>query len=286
MSASAATHVKRCLRANPGAIPAPAPAPDFERHQRKCAICRHPEREAIEELFIYWHSAQSITDLFDLPDWSTMYRHARAAGLYELRRRNVRAVLDLLLENADAVEPTPMSLVASVRAYACLTDSGSWHEPEKRVHMTTVVRREDSTAAGATDAGSQRAPAASSPAGHEPRTGSTGGTGSEPVHDNPVPSSSSSLQPLPASQSSMPLAHTPSMGQAPPSPAPASVATHHSFTLRNEGSLPSNRQSVELESRVSHSKQTTELRSNRQISPHAPRALPLAQSHAMKAAKK
>lgn len=79
MSASAATQVKRCLRANPGAIPTPAPVgdpersrrtPDFERHRRKCAVCNHPEREAIEELFIYWHSAGSITDHFDLPDWS------------------------------------------------------------------------------------------------------------------------------------------------------------------------------------------------------------------------
>lgn len=77
MGATAATHVKRYLRAaKPGAIPTAAPAPDFQRHQRKCAICRHPEREAIEELFVHWHSASSITDLFDLPDWSTVYRHA------------------------------------------------------------------------------------------------------------------------------------------------------------------------------------------------------------------
>jgi hypothetical protein len=138
MGASVPARVKRCLRAAPGSIPPPSPAPDFERHRRKCAVCNHPEREAIEELFIYWHSAGSIQDHFNLPDWSTLYRHAHAAGLYERRRHNIRAVLDHLLESADGVEATPMSIVAAVRAYACLTDSGAWLEPAKRVLYTTT----------------------------------------------------------------------------------------------------------------------------------------------------
>lgn len=65
MSAFAATPVEKCLRAHPGALPAPVPAPDFARHQRKCGVCHHPDREAIEEPFVCWHSPSSIQEFFD-----------------------------------------------------------------------------------------------------------------------------------------------------------------------------------------------------------------------------
>jgi hypothetical protein len=249
MSASAATHVKRCLRAaQPGAIPVPAPAPDFERHQRKCAICHHPDREAIEELFIYWHSADSIRHLFNLPDWSTMYRHARAAGLYERRRHNVRAVLEHLLEGVDGVEPTPMSIVSAVRAYACLTDSGGWVEPTKRLLLTTShVSKDSSPPAAPPLANSVPATA------HENRQGSRDAESSRQGTSEAVPESNEQRG------------------------TSASEATH---------SKTSNRQSPELELPVSHSKQRTGPLSNRQIPPHVQRELPLAQKSAAKVPKR
>ncbi|MFZ0213039.1 MAG: hypothetical protein WBE20_12665 [Candidatus Acidiferrales bacterium] len=129
--------------------------PDFEHHRRKCKICSHPEREAIEDLFIHWHSPESIHDQFgDYPpfDVSSIYRHARAAGLYARRSKNLRAVFDLLLEQADSVQPTAHGIVAVVRAYSCLTKTNQWVEPEKRVHIINNVYRHDAPTPSTTSA--------------------------------------------------------------------------------------------------------------------------------------
>jgi hypothetical protein len=118
--------------------------PDLERHQRKCVICHHPDREAIEELFVDWHSPQDISEHFDLEDWSTIYRHARATGLYNQRGRNVRSALERVIEYAGhgSVTINGIGIVRAVRAYACLTDTGEWIEPATRV----IVSRAEPTA--------------------------------------------------------------------------------------------------------------------------------------------
>jgi hypothetical protein len=174
MPATVATHAKAALRARKLARPSGtgaksklntasarrsspvAASPEeaasessFERHSRKCKICSHPDREIIEELFINWHSAQSIRGQFAMYhpfDWWAVYRHARAAGLYAKRRKNLRAVLDLLLEGVTNVSPTAHGVIAAVRAYSCLTETNSWVEPEKRVRITNHVYRHDSPA--------------------------------------------------------------------------------------------------------------------------------------------
>lgn len=109
-------------------------SPSLERHRRKCTVCKHAERDAIEEAFLHWVSPEFITEQFDLPDWSTLYRHAHATGLFAQRRRNVRFALENVIERADDVEViTAAGLVRAVRAYACLTDSGEWVEPASHV---------------------------------------------------------------------------------------------------------------------------------------------------------
>ena len=39
---------------------------DLVRHERKCSVCQHPDREAIEEAFLHWHNVAQITEEFDL----------------------------------------------------------------------------------------------------------------------------------------------------------------------------------------------------------------------------
>ncbi|MFZ0857765.1 MAG: hypothetical protein WAN10_13020 [Candidatus Acidiferrales bacterium] len=166
MPATPATHAKASLRASkrvhPGeTVRRPEPArrvdasaksklkiaaseSNLERHSRKCKICNHPDREAIEELFVNWHSPQSIRSQFAIYhpfDWCAIYRHARAAGLYAKRSRNLRAVLDLLLEGATNVPPTAHGVIAAIRAYSCLTEKNQWVEPEKRVRIVNHVYR-------------------------------------------------------------------------------------------------------------------------------------------------
>ncbi len=160
---TAATRAKAALRASklarrgepvrPVGTAAKPPVPSessFEHHRRKCLVCNHPEREAIEELFINWHSPRAIHSEFGIYprlDWSSIYRHARAAGLYAKRRKNLRAVFDLVLEQAADVAPTAHGIVAVVRGYSCLTDTHKWVEPEKRVRITNHVYRHDLPAA-------------------------------------------------------------------------------------------------------------------------------------------
>ncbi|MGH9731489.1 MAG: hypothetical protein ACRD4A_07290 [Candidatus Acidiferrales bacterium] len=132
------------LEPRPGSEPSPASSvnsathsPSLERHRRKCTVCKHAERDAIEEAFLHWVSPDFITQEFELPDWSTLYRHAHATGLFAQRRRNVRFALENVIEHSDEVEITAAGLVRAVRAYASLTDSGEWVEPASRIIVSS-----------------------------------------------------------------------------------------------------------------------------------------------------
>ena len=134
--------------------------PDLARHRRKCSICRHPERETIEDLFIHWHSPNTIANYFDDTaddaedagdeshnrlriTWVAIYRHAYALGLDEVRRRNLRFAFEHILEQAGDITPTSASIMAAARAYAaCLNNDGHWNDPPKQVIVTNILKRE------------------------------------------------------------------------------------------------------------------------------------------------
>jgi hypothetical protein len=61
------------------------------RHKRCCKICSHEKREEIEQDFIAWKSPIAIAEEYGLADRMNVYRHANALGLFEKRRRNIRA---------------------------------------------------------------------------------------------------------------------------------------------------------------------------------------------------
>lgn len=242
MPATVTTHAKAALRSkspsrrslDEGGSPHPSPGnaeaeSSFERHSRKCTICNHPDREAIEELFINWHSPQSIRGLFAIYhpfDWSAVYRHARAAGLYAKRSKNLRAVLDLLLEGATHVKPTAHGVIAAVRAYSCLTEEHKWVEPEKCVHIVSEVYRHDAPAP-------KNAPTASAT--------TVPGSPVEPAASSQSNGAASSTVPRPGTN---------------PEPSPyicSPLTTEHSLALSAvEGPLVSNRQPTELESPLTH----------------------------------
>ncbi|MFI5126064.1 MAG: hypothetical protein ACHQJX_04480, partial [Candidatus Acidiferrales bacterium] len=113
-------------------------ASHLSHHQRKCVICRHPDRETIEEMFVHWHSASRIYKRFMLPDRSTIYDHAHATGLFAKRRRNLRYALEHMIERADECDISSHGIVAAIKAYASLTTSGEWNEPARRVIYTSV----------------------------------------------------------------------------------------------------------------------------------------------------
>jgi hypothetical protein len=88
------------------------------RHQRCCTVCHHPQREEIDRDFINWKSPAVIAKEYELADRTSVYRHAHALGLFEKRRRNIRAALERIIERAGEVDVTAGAVVQAVVAYA------------------------------------------------------------------------------------------------------------------------------------------------------------------------
>jgi hypothetical protein len=107
-----------------------------ERHERKCAICAHPERDEIDESFLHWHSPLKTAALYQIP-LRSLHRHAHATGLYAERQGNLRSVLDRVLERAETATVSGDCVIRAVRAYSCLGDDNEWTEPASRVMFSS-----------------------------------------------------------------------------------------------------------------------------------------------------
>ena len=111
------------------------------RHEKLCTICKHRKREEIENDFVNWHSPAEIAKTYDLPDRSTVYRHAHALDLFAKRRRNIRAALEGIIERAAEVEITAASVVAAVQAYAKINAAGQWIDRTETVNLHELFDR-------------------------------------------------------------------------------------------------------------------------------------------------
>ena len=108
-------------------------AADPARHARKCEICHHSDRDAIEGEFIDWHPPDTIVDDYELNSRASIYRHAHAVGLFRRRRRNLRCALELVIQEAERTSPTADAIIRAVRAHSRVTSSGRWIEAPKYV---------------------------------------------------------------------------------------------------------------------------------------------------------
>ena len=104
-----------------------------ERHARKCLICRHPDREEIDDAFMHWYRPARIVSDFNLAHSRTIYRHAHATGLYGLRLTKLRCATEMIVEHADSVIPSADAVIRAIRACCCINNRGEWHEPPRRV---------------------------------------------------------------------------------------------------------------------------------------------------------
>jgi hypothetical protein len=109
----------------------------LERHSRRCIICHHPEREAIEEEFVHWRAPWKLAQDFKLADYRTVYRHARAAGLLLQRRERLHSALDAFVESVDDVTFTGDTILRAMRAYSCIDSHGRWTEIPTQVQFST-----------------------------------------------------------------------------------------------------------------------------------------------------
>ena len=87
------------------------------RHRRNCTVCAHERCAELEADFVGWKNPTLIANEFGLADRTSVYRHAHAFGLFEKRKRNVRAALERIIEKAGEVEVTSSAVVAAVQAY-------------------------------------------------------------------------------------------------------------------------------------------------------------------------
>jgi len=116
---------------------------DLSRHERRCSICHHPDREAIEEAFLQWRSVKSIDVDFEPEGGPTaIYRHARALKLFKQRNLALRSSLEFVIEQAEHVMPTAEGLVKAIRAYTRINDVGEWIDTPT-THIVKVMPMRD-----------------------------------------------------------------------------------------------------------------------------------------------
>jgi len=62
-------------------------------------------------------------------------------GLFEKRRRNVRAALERIIEKASSVEVTAAAVVSAIQAYAKINANGEWVDRVEHVDLKAVFDR-------------------------------------------------------------------------------------------------------------------------------------------------
>jgi hypothetical protein len=114
---------------------------DLERHERKCVICQHPYRDAIDDYFLQWYPPHRIAEEFRIPKVRCIYRHAHATGLMQQRRLAVRDSLEYIVERAYDVVPSAEAVIQAVQACSRINAQGQWVDPPRRVIFSSEVNR-------------------------------------------------------------------------------------------------------------------------------------------------
>ena len=104
-------------------------------------MCRHEQRAEIESAFVGWRSPAALAEEYGLADRTSIYRHAHALGLFEKRRRNIRAALERIIEKAGDVDVTASAVVSAVQAYAKINAAGEWIDRTETVSMNDLFDR-------------------------------------------------------------------------------------------------------------------------------------------------
>lgn len=94
---------------------ATGPEAALARHRAQCHICRHAQRDAIEQEFLDWVPAREIAEEYKLGSYRAVYRHAHALALFRARRGHVERVLDNILERSGEAKITAASVVSAIR---------------------------------------------------------------------------------------------------------------------------------------------------------------------------
>lgn len=78
---------------------------------------------------------------FDIPECSSIYRHARATGLFEKRDRNIKLALGKIVERAGEIMPNANAIVAAAVALAKINGDGRYIERREVLSLTPIFER-------------------------------------------------------------------------------------------------------------------------------------------------
>jgi hypothetical protein len=110
---------------------------DLSHHKRRCSICHHPDRDAIEEAFLQWCNTRVIQHEFKIAE-RAIYRHAHALKLFKQRNLSLRSALEFVIQKAEHVQPTAEGLVKAIHAYTRINDQGQWFDTPT-THIVKVM---------------------------------------------------------------------------------------------------------------------------------------------------
>jgi hypothetical protein len=113
----------------------------MQRHKRKCAICRHPQRAEIEREYVEWGNAEEIAKRHRLANARALFRHAQAMELHLKRRQRLQSALDRIIERVGEVRVTAGAVVSAVRTQADLSSQGRWVEDAEKVYLNELYER-------------------------------------------------------------------------------------------------------------------------------------------------
>src|SRR4029077_3301390 len=111
------------------------------RHAAICRICAHPRRQEIEEDFVAWKRPAQIAKDYGLADRSSVYRHVLALNLFPRRRRNVRAALERIIEQAGDVKANASAVVGAIQVYSKINPRGEWIERGESLNLDELFEQ-------------------------------------------------------------------------------------------------------------------------------------------------
>lgn len=103
-------------------------------------MCRHPEREEIEQDFISWVSPVELAAQHKIPS-RALYRHARATGLFSRRNRNIRAALGTIIEKVGRVHGNAQAVVSAIAVLSKINARGQWVDRSEMVTLNSLFER-------------------------------------------------------------------------------------------------------------------------------------------------
>lgn len=119
----------------------PSKPVSLKRHKRQCTVCAHEKCAEIEADFVAWKSPIRIASDYGLADRMNVYRHARALGLFDKRRRNLRAALERMIEKVDEVDVNAAAVVAAIQAYSKINAQGQWVDRSEHINLNELFDR-------------------------------------------------------------------------------------------------------------------------------------------------